>query len=221
MRILRILCLAVVACGVCMLAAKAAEQTKPAPAPNKVVIPPQVTPATQNKPGAATAPSRANLPPATDERNKATVHRVFEDLFSHGRYEAISQIYMPDCIVHYGGKNSRLEESVAEGKGWRMAAPDMHMTAESLTINGDFVTVNWTAQGTHTGHGNGLQPSGKRFLVHGNSRFRMVNGKIAEVWNNYSRDDLFRQLGVSPKVGNLYIMTQEFVLAVNRFFSAE
>jgi hypothetical protein len=46
----------------------------------------------------------------------------------------------------------------------------------------------------------------------------MVNGKIAEVWNNYDRDSLFRQMGVNPKVGHLYDMTQDFIAAVRHFF---
>jgi predicted ester cyclase len=200
-----------------ILAATPAEQVKPAATPNKAVIPVQPAPATQNKPP-ATVPGK-NLPVVSAEQNKAVVHRVFEDLLSHGRYEAISQIYSPDCVVHFNGKTYRLEESVAEGKGWRSAAPDMQVMHEALTINGDIVTVNWTARGTHTGHGNGLQPSGKPILIQGNSRFRLVNGKIAEVWNNYSRDEVFRQIGVPPKVGELYTRTQELLMAVDRFFT--
>ena len=218
MRMNRILCLIVVVSSLWMLAARPAEQVKPAATPNKAIIPAQPAPATQKKP--ATVPNK-NLPVVSAEQNKAVVHRVFDDLFSRGRYETISQLYTPDCIVHFGGKTYRLEESVSEGKGWRMAAPDLKMTHEALTINGDIVTANWTARGTHTGHGNGLQPSGKPIFIQGNSRFRMVNGKIAEVWNNYSRDELFRQIGVSPKVGNLYIMTREFLVAMDRFFTTE
>jgi predicted ester cyclase len=215
MQLNKALCLIVAVSSLWMLAATPAEQVKPAATPNQAVIPSQPAPATQNKP--APIPTR-NLPAST-EQNKAVVQRVFTDLFNHGRYEAISQLYTPDCVVHHGGKNSRLEESVAEGKGWRMASPDLQMISESIQANGDFVMVQWTAQGTHSGHGNGLQPSGKRFMLHGSSRFRMVNGKIAEVWNEYDRDNLFRQLGVPPRVGDLYIMGQEFLVAVDRFFT--
>ncbi len=102
-----------------------------------------------------------------------------------------------------------------------MAAPDLQMTAERMSVTGDVVTVDWIARGTHTGRGNGLQPSGKRILVRGSSRFRMVNGKSAEVWNEYNRDDLFRQIGVNPKLGYLYDMTQDFALAMNRIFFSQ
>ncbi len=194
------------------------EQTKPAVKPQT-----QIVPAPQTRPG--TQPlekSRAlQIQQAQDEQHKAVVGRVFVELFSQGRYEAIPQIYAPGCVVHFRNKISRLDESVAEGKGWRMAAPDLQMTDERMSVMGDVVTVDWIARGTHTGRGNGLQPSGKRILVRGSSRFRMVNGKIAEVWNEYNRDDLFRQIGVNPKLGYLYDMTQDFVLAMNRIFFSQ
>src|SRR5947209_7488766 len=94
----------------------AAAQTRPNPkVPGKVAMPPTTAPA-QN-------------PHAVEERNKVVVRKVFDDLFSHGRYEEIPQIYAQNCVVHHGNKTSRLDESVAEGKGWRSAAPDMVMTA--------------------------------------------------------------------------------------------
>jgi len=55
--------------------------------------------------------------------------------------------------------------------------------------------------------------------VHGNSRFRMVDGKIAEVWNNYDRNEVFRQLGVSPTMAFLYEQAEDVRLAFNQIFS--
>jgi len=158
---------------------------------------------------------------SSEEQQKAHVSRVFDELFTNGRYEAIGQIYHPDCAVHTNNKNYRLNEAVGEGKGWRTAAPDLVMTADQMSVKGDMVTVSWTAKGTHTGHGNGLRPTGKRLLVHGVSRFRMVNGKIAEVWNNFDQKDMFRQLGVSPTQAWLYDKFEDLKLAWNHAFSEE
>jgi steroid delta-isomerase-like uncharacterized protein len=142
---------------------------------------------------------------ASPEHHKAVTRRVFDDLFNSGRYEAISEIYAKDCVVHHNGKTTSLDQAVSEGKGWRSASPDLRMTPDEMSVQGDIVTVSWTAKGTHTGKGNGLvRPTGKHILVHGVSRFRLVNGKIAEVWNNYDRNDIFRQLGVSPTMAFLY-----------------
>ena len=155
----------------------------------------------------------------TAEQNKAVVRQVFDDLFTRGRYDLIDKVYSRDCVVHYKNRLYKLEESVSEGKGWRSAAPDLQMIAEQMKVEGNLVDVSWTAKGTHTGRGNGLtKPTGKHILVHGNSRFRVVNGKIAEVWNNYDRNEVFRQLGVSPTMGCFYEETEGLRLALSRLF---
>lgn len=172
----------------------------------------------QKKP---TAPLRApEQVQASPEHHKAVTRRVFDDLFSRGRYEAIPEVYSRDCVVHHNNKTTSLDQAVSEGKGWRSAAPDLQMTADEMTVQGDIVTVAWTARGTHTGKGNGLvRPTGKRILVRGSSRFRIVDGKIAEVWNNYDRNEIFRQLGVSPTMAYLYDKTEDVRLAFNQMFS--
>ncbi|HKR94690.1 MAG TPA: ester cyclase [Candidatus Angelobacter sp.] len=155
------------------------------------------------------------------EQHKVVVRRVFDELFSRGNYSAISEIYTQDCIVHHDGKTTRLDESVSEGKGWRSAAPDLQMVPENMSVQGDIVTVSWTARGTHTGRGNGLnKPTGKRFQLRGNSRFRMVNGKIAEVWNDYDRNELFRQIGVSRAAAFLYDQSENLRWTLNRALSS-
>jgi len=156
------------------------------------------------------------------EQHKAVTRRVFDDLFNRGRYEAISEIYTRDCVVHHNNKTTSLDAAVSEGKGWRSAAPDLQMTPDEMTVDGDIVTVSWTAKGTHTGKGNGLvRPTGKHILVHGRSRFRIVDGKIAEVWNDYDRNEIFRQLGVSPTMAFLYDKAEDVQLAFNRIFSGD
>jgi steroid delta-isomerase-like uncharacterized protein len=201
MRKAKLLFLMMILCG--GLAFTAGEQRKP-------VAPTQANPQMQGRNQMAVA-----------EKNKEVVRQVFDDLFSRGRYELIGQIYTKDCAVHFANQNNRLAEAVAEGKGWRSASPDLVMTAQQITVNGDIVTVNWIARGTNTGKGNGVPATGKRYQVRGVSRFRLVDGKIAEVWNNYDRNDLFRQLGVNPKLGQLYDLTQEFALVMNRIFSSQ
>jgi predicted ester cyclase len=146
-------------------------------------------------------PGRGQTSP---EKGKVVARRVFDDLWNQGRYELIDTIYTRDCAVHSGNQRSRLEEAVAEGKGWREAAPDLRMTIGEVSTRGDKVLVSWTAMGTQTGQGNGLRPSGKHFVIHGRSEFRLVNGRIAEVWNHWNRDDLYRQLGVNPRLGRLF-----------------
>jgi steroid delta-isomerase-like uncharacterized protein len=135
-----------------------------------------------------------------EEQNKQIVRQIFDDLWSRGRYELIDRLYSPNCIVHSPGlKGNSLNEAVEEGKSFRTAAPDVKMIANKIQVRKDIVTVEWTATGKNSGRGNGIPATGKSFRIRGNSTFRLANGKILEVTNNYDQNELFRQLGVNPR----------------------
>ena len=157
---------------------------------------------------------------ASSEQMKGVVHRVFADLFNSGRYEAVPEIYAGNCVVHERGKTFPIDHSIAEGKNFRSAAPDVRMTPGEMTVQGDIVSVSWTGRGSHTGRANGLmKPTGKHFQVSGNSRFRIENGKIVEIWNDWDRNELFRQIGVSPTAAYLYDKAEDIMLALEKAFS--
>jgi predicted ester cyclase len=156
---------------------------------------------------------------ASPEQNKIVARRVFDDLFTQGRYGEINQIYASNCTVHFGNRTEGLAQAVEEGKGWRSAAPDLVMTADQITVNGDIVSVSWTARGTHTGAGHGLKPTGRKVFIRGTSRFRLENGKIVEAWNSEYRDELFRQIGVSKPRAFVYETALELRASLSELFS--
>jgi predicted ester cyclase len=159
--------------------------------------------------------SRAERGRTPSEESKIVVRKLFDDVWNNGRYELIDTIYARTCPVHSANKTARLEDALAEGKGWREAAPDLHMTLGEMTTQGNRVLVSWTATGTHTGHGNGLRPTGNHVVVHGRSEFRVVDGRIVEVWNHWNRGDLYRQLGVNPRLGLLFDKVMDLWSFVN------
>jgi predicted ester cyclase len=167
-------------------------------------------------------PSR-NVDPAEQERNKLPVRQLYEEMFSKGRYELMDQAFAKNCPVHFGSRSESLAQAIDEGKQWRQAAPDLNMAINDIKVNGDIVTVVWTGTGTHTGHGHGLKPTGKRVSLHGTSRFRVVNGKIVEAWNEEYRPQLFKQLGIPRTAAVLYLAANDFLSAItqltDRWFS--
>lgn len=156
---------------------------------------------------------RAN--PQAAEQNKVPVRQLYEEMFSQGRYEMQGQVFANGCKVHFGNRNVGLQEAVAEGRGWRSAAPDLVMTVNEITVNGDMVNVVWTARGTHTGQGHGLKPTGKRVNMRGTSRFLVKNGKIVEAWNEEYRPELFRQLGVSKTQAFMFFTAERILSALD------
>ena len=64
-------------------------------------------------------------PEVQAERNKVPVRQLYQELFTQGRYEMIGQVFARQCPVHFGSRNVGLAQAIAEGKGWRSAAPDL------------------------------------------------------------------------------------------------
>jgi predicted ester cyclase len=137
------------------------------------------------------------------------VRQLFEEMFSQGRYELQGQVFAPNCPVHFGNRNLGLQEAMAEGKGLRSAAPDLVMSINQMSANGDTVTVSWTARGTHTHPGAGFKATGRPFTMQGRSQFKVVNGKIVEAFNEEYRPELFRQLGVSKGQAFMFYAGEE------------
>src|SRR5262249_14232254 len=107
------------------------------------------------------------------EKTKIPVRQLCEEMLRQGRYGFEGQFFASNCTVQFGNRTVPLREAVAEGKGWRSAAPDLVMQINKISVSGDMVTVNWTGRGTHTGQGHGLKPTGKPFNMHGQSRFHV------------------------------------------------
>lgn len=129
------------------------------------------------------------------ERNKATARRVFDDLWTGGRYELVNSMYESNAIVHFGNRDSPLSQVVSEGKEMRAAFPDLVVTANRITANGDMVEVAWSAHGTNRGQERGYAGKGKPAKTHGTSKFRFDSaGKIAEVWVDWNEEDVRRQV---------------------------
>ncbi len=149
------------------------------------------------------------------EQAKVPVRQLFDEMFTRGRYELQGQVFAPNCPVHFGGRNVSLQQAVAEGKGWRNAAPDLVMSINQISVNGNMVSVVWTARGTHTGQGHGLRPTGRRVNMQSRSQFRVENGKIVEAFNEEYRPELFRQLGVSKTQALMFFAGERILAALD------
>ena len=153
---------------------------------------------------------------AESQQKRVLARRVFEELTNQGRYEAINEVFDPHCKVHFGNRTLGLSQAVAEGKGWKSAAPDLSMNVEQVSEDGDKVTVVWSANGTHTGPGLGAKPTRRQVSMRDRSVFLVKNGKIVEVWNSEYRQELFRQLGISKTAASMMDTTERLWAAIGQ-----
>ncbi|HEV8611363.1 MAG TPA: ester cyclase [Thermoanaerobaculia bacterium] len=133
------------------------------------------------------------------EKRKAVARRVFDEIFNQGKFEVADEIYAKDFVNHGLTRDIGLKEDQDAARGWRAAFPDLKMKVDKTLVDGEFVTVIWSGEGTNTGEGNGLPATGKKLKGRGITIWRISGGKIREEWSEFDQLQILQQLGLMPK----------------------
>jgi steroid delta-isomerase-like uncharacterized protein len=156
---------------------------------------------------AATASDRVPDPGSREARNKAVAGRVFEEIFNQGKFQVADEIYSRDFRNHGLHRTADLREDQAAVHDEKRAFPDLHMSVDMMTAEGDLVTVVWTFRGTHDGPGYGVPPTGARIELRGITVWRIVDGKILDEWTAFNELQVVRQIVARVKwlvLGSLF-----------------
>lgn len=86
-------------------------------------------------------------------------------------------------------------------EAFRNAFPDLVVTLEDQTAEGDKVVSRYTGRGTRRGEFLGIAPTGREVELSGVTIFRLRGGNIVEGWDFYDGLGLLRQLGAMPTSG--------------------
>ena len=128
------------------------------------------------------------------EENKAIVRRYFEAVKK--RNLAITDELVAPDYFHRGFQ-------VRSRKEWKQsmtavldAFPDYLETIEDMMAEGDKVWVRYKAMGTNTGVYGGVPPTGKKATYEAVCIYRIVSGKIVEMWSVSDMLDFYKQLGI-------------------------
>jgi steroid delta-isomerase-like uncharacterized protein len=88
---------------------------------------------------------------------------------------------------------------------WADSFPDGRVTIDNITASGDYVAVEYTGRGTHTGTlqspGGDIPATGKSVTLELCDVFRIEGGKIKSERSYFDSASLLMQLGVMPEVG--------------------
>ena len=66
-----------------------------------------------------------------------------------------------------------------------------------VVADGDLVATHTRIHGTHTGHGLGIAPTGRRFEAEQMHVIRVADGRIAEHWGVRDDAGMMRQLAAA------------------------
>jgi steroid delta-isomerase-like uncharacterized protein len=134
--------------------------------------------------------------------NETLAHRYHMDIFQAGNFAVADEILAPDFVMHSPGMPSELTHGPEGMKrlatAMRTAFPDLQTTHEDTISQGDKVVIRWTLSGTHTGPWLGIPPTARSFRVSGIDIFRIVDGKLVELWQEGDTLGFLQQLGVIP-----------------------
>lgn len=125
--------------------------------------------------------------------------RWYREVWREGKNETIYELVAPDASLH-GQIAPNVEIKGPEGfiafaENIRNTFPDTEITVEDIFAVDDKVAARWVATGTHSGHGLGVPPSGKRIQITGITIARFKDGKIVEGWDNWDRLGMLEQIG--------------------------
>jgi predicted ester cyclase len=144
---------------------------------------------------------------SAEERNKATIRRVFAEFVNQGNFALVDEVYRPDVVDHAGlpGAPEGAEGVKYTIAGLREAFPDFHVTIEDISAHDDMVVIHNTWRGTHLGELLGIAPTGRTLLSVGIVIWRFdEEGKIAERWEHGVSSNMFAALGLrmlAPRKG--------------------
>ncbi len=124
--------------------------------------------------------------------------QVITEAFNKGNYDVLHQYFDPNFIEHQFGLHSTIAGMQTDIQFLRTAFPDLQLTIDDLSADGDSVWARTTARGTNLGGFMG-PPNGKAFTITVFDQCRFANGKIVEHWGSPDRFHLLAQLELLPK----------------------
>lgn len=129
-----------------------------------------------------------------EEINKDLALRYHNDIFQEGRLEVADEILSPDFVLHNPSLPEELRKGAEGVKKYASAiiesVSDRKLVQNDIFAKGDKVLIRWTNSGTNNGFYNktlfGNKPTGKQYVATGFDQFRISNGKIMELWQQYN-----------------------------------
>ena len=145
--------------------------------------------------------------PATDgesqssvETNGDLVRRFVANVWNGEDLDAIEELATPDLVVHGlgAGVDRSREEFLEFHAGLLDAVPDLEHAVEDVVVEDDRAVAYVTVRGTPERQYGALAPTGESFDSVAFQKYRIEDGRIAEVWVLPNAMGMLRQLGIFP-----------------------
>jgi steroid delta-isomerase-like uncharacterized protein len=132
--------------------------------------------------------------------NEKIAHRFHMEIFQAGKLDVADELVASNFVAHSpGGPEVRGPDGVKQwAQAIRSGLPDIRLSHEHAVSQGEHVVIRWSGKGTHKGEMFGVPASGKPVAITGFDEFRIQNGKIVEMWQNWDALGFMQQVGAVP-----------------------
>lgn len=137
------------------------------------------------------------------KQHAALVRRAVEAIWNRGELDVADALFATNYINHDGlipdlirGPEA-IKVSVAL---YRTAFPNLRITVEELTADGDTVLLRWTAHRAPTADRSGDASMSTAGTLTGTLTSRLAGGQIVESWVQWDREGALAQLGLLPPI---------------------
>jgi steroid delta-isomerase-like uncharacterized protein len=128
------------------------------------------------------------------------VERFDEEVFNRHNLDVLDELVSESIVIH-------TFDSLIRGRdSWKLALsrllrafPDFHSKTEFTVSEDDKIAAWWAAKGTHRGDYQGIAATGRAVSICGVTIFRVVEGRIVEMWRQPDTLGLMRQIGAVPE----------------------
>lgn len=133
-------------------------------------------------------------------RNKA-VYRRYIDRCNAYDFRSLSEFVAADVRVN--GRSQGLEGYIQGLSDVVAAFPDYRWRLDQLLGEGEWIFARFTDSGTHRGTFLGIAPTGRLVTALEFAVYRLIDGKIAEVWVTADNLAIIRQITDGSEPGGV------------------
>lgn len=136
----------------------------------------------------------------TDTDTEAVVREFIRTVWNAEDPDAIETLASADLVAHQlVARQDHDRESFSEFQAeFHAAVPDFSMEIDDLVVQDDDAMALVTMSGTPEKPMQALQPTGESFTVHAFQKYRLADGRVAEVWVMADALGTLNQLGLFP-----------------------
>jgi len=123
------------------------------------------------------------------------IAKSFYTVYNEHKLDLLDEILAANYVGHVNAHDIAGAES---GKGFIKSFldsfPDSFYNLDDIFVSGNKVVTRWTCTATHKGDFFGTPATNKSVKIIGITIFEIVDGKIAQLWNNWDLFGLVQQL---------------------------